>query len=151
MPTCQKCAYFHTTDNVVFNKYYCELFKRYVRKDDSCSSFVARPSGGRGCFLTSACVEYLGKADDCEELTVLRVFRDSYMRKTEEGKALVKEYYEVAPKIVEAIDASPDRDKYYKYINQVVNHCVTLIGEKKYEETQQEYVNMVQKLKHKLL
>ena len=63
----------------------------------------------------------------------MRAFRDNYMRKTEEGKALVDEYYDVAPKIVEAIDASPDRDKYYQYINEVVNRCVALIGKKKYE------------------
>lgn len=151
MPKCEDCAYFYVTDNVVFNKYACELFKRYVRRDDSCSSFVAKPSGGRGCFLTSACVNYLGKADDCEELTALRAFRDEYMGNTPEGKALVKEYYEVAPKIVEAIDASSDRAGYYEYINEVITRCVKLISEKKYDETQQEYIKMVQKLKTTLL
>ena len=32
-----------------------------------------------GCFLTTATVKYMGKPDDCYELTVLRDFRDKYM------------------------------------------------------------------------
>lgn len=32
-----------------------------------------------GYILTTACVEYKGLSDDCEELTVLREFTDNYM------------------------------------------------------------------------
>lgn len=166
MPRCEECTYY-SEDGEWYNRVcYCTLLvdKRgnflRVDKNGSCNNFSPRITptnsgykGGSpsGCFLTSACVKYLGKADDCDELTALRSFRDGYMRKTAEGRALVKEYYEVAPKIVEAIDASPDSAKYYQYINEVVNRCVKLIDEKKYAETQQEYVNMVQKLKEILL
>lgn len=62
-------------------------------------------SGGK-CFITTAAVELLGLADDHDVLETLRKYRDGYMQETEEGRALVAEYYEIAPKIVDAIDES---------------------------------------------
>ncbi len=84
-------------------------------------------SGG-GCFLTTACVETLGLPDNCDELTTLRQFRDSYMLSFDEGKAEVEEYYARAPKIVEAISARPDAPTIYRRIyEEVVLPCVRLI------------------------
>lgn len=104
------------------------------------------PCGG-GCFLTSACVEYLGKADDCEELTALKSFRDNYMKSTKEGNALVKRYYEIAPEIVERINASDKKETYYQYIYEVIEKCVKLIELKEYERTLNEYKFMVKNFK----
>ncbi len=98
-------------------------------------------------FLTSACVEYLGKSADCEELTALRNFRDTYMKSTEEGSKLVEEYYEIAPKIVEKINASDKKELYYRYINTVIDKCVCLIKHKELEKTLNEYKSMVLFLK----
>ena len=93
----------------------------------------------------------MGKPDDCEELTALRGFRDGYMKKTEEGRALVEEYYRIAPEIVKEINASPKRDEYYEYIASVIEKCVALIGQERYGETLEEYQAMVLKLKDALL
>ncbi len=61
--------------------------------------------GAGGCFLTTAVVELRGEADGGPTLTALRGFRDGYMTRTAERRALVDEYYAVAPMIVAAIPA----------------------------------------------
>ena len=55
------------------------------------------------CFVTTAVCEAEGKADDCAELTAFRSFRDGWLAKTEQGRALIEEYYETAPAVVAAM------------------------------------------------
>ena len=98
------------------------------------------------CYLTTACVEYKGLADDCRELETLRRFRDTYMLTNEEGKALVKEYYEVAPSIVTAINKRNDKAEIYDLIYDAVLKCVDMIENEKYAETQNLYIEMVKKV-----
>lgn len=58
-------------------------------------------SGGGGlCFITTAVCDASGKPDNCEELTILRKFRDEFMMIDEDRKKLVQEYYRIAPSIV---------------------------------------------------
>ena len=95
-------------------KCWCSVKREYVKSDEAmnCSRYKQKSSG---CFLTTACVEYKGLADDCEELTKLRAFRDNYLKTTEEGKAVVEEYYRIAPQIVEKINASAKKAEIYDY------------------------------------
>jgi hypothetical protein len=72
--------------------------------------------GGGGCFLTTAAVTHFNLPDDCYELTVLRGFRDAYMKASKSGSTAVAWYYLNAPLIVEAIDAHPDKAKIYDYM-----------------------------------
>jgi hypothetical protein len=60
------------------------------------------------CFLTTACVHYIGLADDCFELSVLRAFRDNVLARMPGGGDDIESYYRHAPKIVERIGASAD-------------------------------------------
>lgn len=99
------------------------------------------------CFLTSACVQYAGKSDDCVELTTLRRFRDSYMRQTQIGRALIDEYYQVAPKIVQRINTSNKQETYYSYINEVIDRCVNFIENGENEKALTEYRFMTLNLK----
>ena len=55
------------------------------------------------CFVTTAVCEAEGKADDCAELTAFRAFRDGWLAETEQGRALIAEYYETAPAVVAAM------------------------------------------------
>ncbi len=149
--TCGQCS--HHRDNGkcsaegMFGATTLFAFKRHSDDQPACEFF--KPADN--CFLTSACVDHMGKPDDCEELTALRGFRDGYMKKTEEGRALVEEYYRIAPEIVKEINASPKRDEYYEYIASVIEKCVALIGQERYGETLEEYQAMVLKLKDALL
>lgn len=74
------------------------------------------------CFLTTACVKIMGKPDDCIELTTLRHFRDTHLLNSAEGKALVKEYYHIAPKIIEQISLRKEQEEVYKdiYLNMII-------------------------------
>jgi len=59
-----------------------------------------------GCFITTAVCQTLRKPDDCAELTKFRCFRDTFMQDSAEMRAEVQEYYDIAPKICAAIDAT---------------------------------------------
>ena len=125
----------------------------YIRVDSSgvCDKFSRneewgnryRDSGSSGCFLTSACVDYYGKADDCYELTTLRSLRDDYLLKIEGGKDLVEQYYLIAPRIVEKIDASNNRGKYYAKIYEKILECINLCEEKQFSNSVMVYKDMV--------
>lgn len=54
-----------------------------------------------GCYLTTACVEYKGLSDSCKELTLLRNFRDNYMKNN--SSTDIDKYYQVAPRIVDIL------------------------------------------------
>lgn len=56
------------------------------------------------CYITQAVCTYLGRCDDCRELTAFRRFRDTYLSACPDGPALIDEYYRDAPKIVARIE-----------------------------------------------
>ena len=70
------------------------------------------------CFLTTATCEAMGLPDDCEELTLLRRFRDEAMLRTNDGRRDVERYYSVAPSVVDAIDRRTDRMEFYRRLYQ---------------------------------
>lgn len=114
-----------------------------------CPRYRAKSSGGSssGCFLTSACVEAKGLADDCRELTVLRAFRDNYMKSTEAGNADICRYYHIAPTIVENIKKRPNAlEIFEKIYDDLVIPCVDLIDNSKNEEAYQKYKCYVETL-----
>jgi hypothetical protein len=65
---------------------------------------TAQANNSGGCFLTTIVCETLGKPDDCEELTVLRGYRESFLKASPWGCALVGNYRIVGPRIVDAIN-----------------------------------------------
>ncbi len=125
-----------------------------VNYSNSCDHFTARITAKKsgfkgGCFLTSACTEYMGKPDDCEELTKLRAFRDSYMKQSESGKKLVEEYYRIAPLIVEKINISEDKNKIYEDIYQTILKCIVAIDGGNNSKAQEMYIQMVNKYRER--
>ena len=125
---------------------WCSKRGQYVLKTDAQSwCFEKGSSSSSGCFLTSACVEHKGLADDCEELTKLRAFRDTYLKSTPEGCAIVEEYYKIAPQIVENIDHSSKKDEIYEYIYQEVHTCIACIEAGDNDGAVNVYRKMVQK------
>lgn len=104
-------------------------------------------SSSSGCFMTSACVGFMGKEDDCVELETMRHFRDTELKKTPNGECLIKEYYYVAPKIVSAIDKSDKKNLYYKDIYDTVLLCVDKINNKENDEAVKLYWRMFNKYK----
>lgn len=77
------------------------------------------------CFLTTACMRhYLNNFNDnCQELSVLRWFRDNFVAIED-----ISHYYEIAPLIVKTINESPNSLNIYKSIyEKVIVICVKAI------------------------
>ena len=53
-----------------------------------------------GCFITTACCDTLGLADDCFELRTLRRYRDEVLAKRPAGVEQIAAYYRLAPLIL---------------------------------------------------
>jgi hypothetical protein len=60
------------------------------------------------CFLTTACCNVVGLADDCWELATLRRFRDGWMSTFPAGRADVARYYAEAPAVAERLSSTLD-------------------------------------------
>ena len=93
------------------------------------------------CYLTSACMKYFQEKfdDNCYELTVLRWFRDNFVSKED-----IELYYNVAPIIVQNIDALDDNEQIYNYIySHIVEACVKAIENGDYDFAYNRYKSSV--------
>lgn len=69
------------------------------------------------------------------------------MQKTTKGKKLIKQYYEIAPKVVSSINDREDKlTIYQKIYNKMILPCVEFIENEKYEEALGLYQNWTLKL-----
>ncbi len=102
------------------------------------------------CYITTAACQYRGMEDDCEELDLLRAYRDTYMMSRPEGGQLILDYYDVAPSIVKHINSREDAGQIYDDLwNEYINVCIEDIREGKYEECLERYSDMVMNMKKK--
>lgn len=89
-------------------------------------------------------MKYLKKDFDnnCEELTILRWFRDNFVSKEE-----IEHYYKIAPIIVEIIEELKDKDIIYKMIYEdVILPCLISIKKENYTTAHTRYKNNVLEL-----
>lgn len=135
-----------------------EAAQKYV--DEQCSGFWGIDEAKKreyeikddgGCYLTTATVDFMGFSDSCEELTVLRIFRDEYMRGLPNGEEEISYYYKIAPKIVDVINSRTDRQEilsnlYYRLIVP----CVSLIKSNNLDKAYQKYKNYTLELEKDL-
>jgi len=104
-----------------------------------------------GCYLTTACAEAMKLPDDCFELQTLREFRDVYLAQTLAGRKMIEEYYETAPEIVEAINATGNRNEIFKGLYAEINEIVSLIKNGESEKAVLAYRDLTLSLKNKYL
>ena len=93
------------------------------------------------CYLTSACMKHFQDEfdDNCYELTVLRWFRDNFVSKED-----IELYYNVAPIIVQNIDALDDNEQIYNYIySHIVEPSVKAIENGDYDFAYNRYKSSV--------
>ena len=115
----------------------------YSRSESNNSSnpSTGEVQGNGGCYLTSACMKHMQEEfdDNCEELTILRWFRDKFVSEED-----IKHYYKTAPIIVESIDKLEDNNKIYEYIYEnVVYACVKAIKNKDYDFAYKRYKSSI--------
>ena len=145
------CPYYKFESSLFGGDYYCVKQEKTVNSDtyykycrnynyDDCPIYKSTSGSSTSCFLTSACTAARGLPDDCSELMTLRSFRDDWLKKTDDGSELVDRYYEIAPKIVAAIDTKPERLEIYERIHrEIVTPCVELIGQGMYQDALELY------------
>jgi hypothetical protein len=109
------------------------------------------PPASKCCFLTTACTEFRGLPDDCSELTVLRRFRDEYMKKLPDGEEMINTYYRIAPKIVENMKSDPAKETILNEIYHTITACIACINSDKPNEALLKYKTMVLDLSQKYL
>ena len=100
-----------------------------------------KDSHSGSCYLTSACMKHFQDEfdDNCYELTVLRWFRDNFVSKED-----IELYYNVAPIIVQNIDALDDNEQIYNYIySHIVEACVKAIENGDYDFAYNRYKSSV--------
>ena len=82
----------------------------------------------------------------------LRQFRDGWLAFQPDGEAIIREYYQIAPPIVEALNISNQRDAIYTDIWQdYILPCVQMIEQGSYEACRALYEKMVLSLKQIVL
>jgi hypothetical protein len=93
------------------------------------------------CYLTTACMRHMMEKfdDNCEELTVLRWFRDNFVLEED-----IEHYYKTAPVVVEAINNVENNAYIYNYIYEnVISSCVNAIKNGDYEFAYSRYKNSI--------
>ncbi len=109
-------------------------------------------SSGGGCYITTAAVEYLGLADDCDELNTLRMYRDKLVEEDPNFRKIVLEYYKTAPQIVEKISNSPNKNEILDSIyNNMVLPVLDLLKKGKIQEAKDYYISIYNELKSKYI
>lgn len=77
----------------------------YSRSESNGSSnpSIGEVENNGGCYLTTACLKWQSDKfdDNCEELRILRWFRDNYV---DQGD--INHYYDIAPAIVKSINSA---------------------------------------------
>lgn len=143
--TCGTCKYYEYAGQ--YTKGYCNWYKSYYDHTDSCNHWDENESysGSGGCFLTTACCEYKGLPDNCDELKIMRKFRDSYLQKTRLGRDLIQIYYRNAPAIVERINREDKkvREEIYESIYKEIEKIIETIKDSKNEDAVMAYVKLM--------
>lgn len=142
--TCGTCKYYEYKGQ--YEKGYCSYYKTYYYHDDHCNHWEeadGNTSGSSGCYLTTACCEFMGLSDDCVELSTMRRFRDDYLLKTEVGYELVKMYYKLAPGIVARLNTHVKKEIVYQDIYQRILTIVELVDKKQMDQAITEYINLL--------
>lgn len=88
----------------------------HYNSSSSYRSSTSNYSSSSNCFITTATCQAEGKPDNCDELMAFRRYRDNVLLHSDKGKALVEEYYRIAPGIVECIQNDPKSEEIYQYL-----------------------------------
>jgi hypothetical protein len=141
--TCPKCGH----------KFWMEDYEN--KACPNCGFLVRGPKGKTSasgpCFITTACVEAAGLPDNCTELETMKYLRDEYLAKSDEGKRMVQEYYEIAPSIVEKIRKEENSNEVFSGIFNAIRGIVSLIEIGDLENATEHYKEMVLGLKRRYL
>ncbi len=105
-----------------------------------------------GCFITTAIVTILGLDDDCEELDVLRWFRDDVLQVLPEYREILMRYDTVGPIIARALEHDEDKMSISIALYKVfIRGCVNYIQKGDFDKAVVLYKEMVEALIRKYM
>lgn len=85
----------------------CRAEKRKrMEEEDFLPGGQSDDDSGSICFIATAVCRYYGEPDDCRELTLLWVYRDTWLKNRPGGPEAIAEYYQKAPLLVSLLQAS---------------------------------------------
>lgn len=104
------------------------------------------------CYVTTAVCLNLNKGENCEELRLIKEFRDGYLSSTKEGQALIEEYYDIAPTLVKRIAKDIEAQEKYVWLwNTYLAPCVAYIKSGQPESCKETYCNMMEELREEYM
>lgn len=104
------------------------------------------------CYITTAVCQNMHKGPECEELQLIRNFRDTYLIRSEHGRELIDEYYDIAPTLVKKIERSKSSVEIYNCLwTEYLKPCVEYIKIGKNEACEEIYCDMVNTLRAKYM
>ena len=104
------------------------------------------------CYVTTAVCKSLGKNENCEEIRLLKNYRDTYLINESDGKELIDRYYDIAPTIVNRINKCDDSDIIYEQIyKNYISPCINFIEADRMTECKDLYVKMMHNLNDKYM
>lgn len=111
------------------------------------SSYSHVSSSGGPCFLTTATCLALGKEDDCEELIAFKRYRDEHLIYDKDGANLIREYYRIAPFILQSIDKQMSPNMIFqKLYDEYIVVVYEYLKRKDYVNAKATYISMVENL-----
>ena len=137
------------------NDWYKELDKT-IKKEERCQdSYNSSKSYNKKidigdyhdswCFISTATCIALNKSSNCDELNLLRSFRDTYLKHfDEDGLKLIAEYYRIGPVIVNHIDKEiSSKQIYINLWKYYISKCCIYIKQKRFNDAKALYIDMV--------
>jgi hypothetical protein len=116
--------------------------------DEELMAFQGTPkTKKKGCYISTAVTMTRGLPDDCEELEVLRAFRDNFILTRPGGSQLVGLYYRYAPAILDEIAKQENAGDVYRELYAVIQSCVESIKRNDNDFAYRTYCDMVVRLK----
>lgn len=125
--------------------------QRYSKsKDYATKTTSTRKEDDGFCIITTAACHVLHKGDDCNELNTLRRFRDMASDENHIIRDLVKEYYRVAPLLLDKINVLPEKEEIYQHLwEDYIEKSYLSIRNHDHLEATKIYIQMVVRLCNK--
>ena len=129
----------------------CEEWRKAFKDSNiSAASYESIMQGFKRklCYVTTAVCINLNKGEECEELQLIKEFRDGYLASTKEGQALIDEYYDIAPTLVKRIARDMGAQKKYVWLwDTYLAPCVAYIKSGHPENCKEVYCDMMESLR----
>jgi TPR repeat protein len=112
------------------------------------SSYSSRSSSSDSlCFITTATCLALQKPDDCDELMLIRRYRDIMKNEDQNFAILVQEYYRIAPVIIQGIDQNTNSEVIYRELyEKYISKTYVFLTEGDLSSATSTYISMVYRL-----